>query len=440
MAKAIIMPKFGFTQEESTIAIWLRQPGEVVEKGDPICEVTTDKVNMEVEAPESGVLGGVRYPAGATVPVTEVIAYILAEGEQPPAGAAPAVAAAVPAAEAAPAAAPSSGAGAVTPVARRMAAAEGVEIASVPGSGPGGKVTRRDVADYLAARPAVPGKVRATPAARRVARQQGLDLAAVAGSGPRGRVQEVDALAVAQAVPVPAPLAAPSGQPVIIPLEGMRRTIADRMQASYQDAPHVLFTHDIDMTRAISFREYANARLPEGQPRISMTALIVKAVAWTLRQHPLFNSYLLGDEIHMLPDVNVGVAVALDPGLIVPVVREADRKGLVQIGAEVADLSARARSNHLRPGDVTDGTFTVSNLGMYGIDFFTAIINPPQVGILAVARTAKRFVPGEHDEPVVKPMMTVTLSADHRVIDGAQCAQFIATLRDALEEPSTILL
>jgi len=463
MAKEIIMPKFGFTQEESTIVAWLKQEGDRVEKGEPIAECTTDKVNMEIEAPEDGILGGIRYPAGATVPVTEIIAYVLQEGETLPEASATAAPAA-PAAEAVPAAPPrddaDAGEAGATPLARRIAEAEGVDLSAVVGTGAGGKVTREDVERYVAAmRTAEPadGKVRATPAARRAAREQGLDLAAIAGSGPRGRVQEADVLAAAEAqaaaapapvagpvptsAPQPAvPVAAPVGEPQVIPLEGMRRTIAQRMQQSYQQAPHVSFTLDVDMTKAIAFREYANQRIPEGQPRISMTALIIKAVAWALRQHPMVNSYLIRDEILVMPDVNVGMAVALEDGLIVPVIRNADRKGLVQIGQEVVDLSRRARSGELRPEEVADGTFTVSNLGMFGIDRFTAIINPPQVGILAVGRIAKRFVPGENDEPVAKPLMTVTLVTDHRVIDGAQSAQFVATLRDALEEPASILL
>ncbi|GAB4471350.1 MAG: dihydrolipoamide acetyltransferase [Anaerolineae bacterium] len=461
MAKAVIMPKFGFTQEESTIVAWLKQEGDFVERGDPIAEVTTDKINMEIEAPETGYLRGIRFQAGEEVPVTEVIAYILQEGESIPTGEpapaeeAPAAAAPAPA-EAVPSPAGGQVIAAVTPVARRMAEAEGIDLTQVEGTGPGGKITREDVEAYLAGRgaePATPGAVRATPAARRVAREHDLDLAAIPGSGPRGRVQEADALAAAQAAAAPAPLPAPApaavtaprpapaapGEPVVIPMEGMRRTIAERLQASYQEAPHVTFTLDIDMTAAIALREAANKRLAEGQPRVSMTAVLIKACAWALRQHPTVNAYLIKDQIMLMPDVNVGMAVALDAGLIVPVIRSADRKGLLEIGAEVADLTARAREGRLHPTDVMDGTFTVSNLGMYGIDRFTAIINPPQVAILAVGRTAKRFVPDENDQPVARPMMTVTLVVDHRVIDGAVAAQFVSTLRDALEDPSTLL-
>ncbi len=448
MAKAIIMPKFGFTQEESTIVAWLKNEGDVVEKGDPIAEVTTDKIDMEVEAPADGILGGIRRQAGETVPVTEVIAYILAEGEEPPppeeAPARAPVADSLPGpAESAPPPAADA-----TPVARRVASAEGIDLAAIAGSGPGGKITRGDVEAYAAGRELTPsdegnGRVRATPAARRVARERGIDLATVAGTGPRGRIQEADALAaVEQAAPpaVPTPAPVPAGEVEVIPLEGMRKTIADRMQQSYQQAPHITLTRDIDMTNAITFRRYANDRLPDGAPRISMTALIVKAAAWALREYPIMNAHLTGDAIYLMPNVNVGVAVALDGGLIVPVVHDADRRGLREVGAAVADLAARAREARLRPGDLDGGTFTVSNLGMLGIDHFTAILNPPEVGILAVGRTTERFVPGERGEPVAKPIMTVTLAVDHRAVDGALGAHFLAALCDAIEEPASIIL
>lgn len=457
MAKEIIMPKFGFTMEESTIVQWLVQEGAVVEQGDPICEVTTDKINMEVEAPADGIIAGIRYQAGDVVPVTDIIAWVIQEGEQvpdmpapskiPASTAEPAAPAPVPAANAAPA---SSNNVAATPIARRMAEAEGVDLSQVAGSGPEGKITREDVERYLQDQSAAGGKVRATPAARRVAREHSLDLAMITGTGPRGRVQEVDALAAAANKTRPAaagtmaaaPMVSivPSGEPQIIPLEGMRRTIAQRLQASYQQAPHILFTIDINMSKANEFRKYANERVPEGQLRISMTAIIVKATAWALRRYPIVNSYLMDDRIMIMPDVNVGMAVALEDGLIVPVIHHADQKGLMQIGSEVVDLSERARTGHLRPQEVADGTFTISNLGMYGIDQFTSIINPPQVGILSVGRIAKRFVPGEHDEPLALPLMTVTLAVDHRVIDGAVGANFLTAVRDALEEPASVLL
>lgn len=448
MAATVIMPRFGMTQEQSTIVAWLVEEGSYVQKGDPICEVTTDKINMEVEAPADGYLKGIRHQAGDVVPVTEVIAYIVAEGEEVPAGSPAAASAAVVSEAAVP---PPAQAPAATPVARRLAEAEGIDLAAIVGSGVGGKIVREDVEKALAARSsrAIDGKVRATPAARRLAREHGVDLAAITGSGPQGRVQGSD---VRAALAAPRPAAAPAPVPIpappveagsvlrVIPLEGMRGTIARRMQASYQQAPHITFTLDVDMTHALALRADAAARLPEGHPGVSLTAVIVKVCAWALRQHPLLNSHLVEDKIIVYQDVNIGMAVALDEGLIVPVIHHADRKGLIEIGAEVADLAQRSRENRLRADDITGGTFTVSNLGMFGVDRFTAILNPPEVGILAVGSLTKRFVPDEHDQPLLRPFITLTLSADHRAVDGATAARFLATLREALEQPARALL
>ena len=467
MAKSIIMPKFGMTQEEATIVRWLVREGDWVEQGDPLCEVTTDKINMEVEAPGDGVLAGIRFAEGETVPVTETIAYLLARGEALPEsapGPAPASVseAQVPnrsAAEPQPAESLGDGEIKATPVARRMAAAEQVELASVPGSGLEGRITREDVERYLTGRPpeaaeqlagppGAAGKVRASPAARRLAKQHGIALDAVAGSGPAGRVQgwdvESTAATLAAARSAPAPVGMPiippesipfqaGGQPLVIPLEGMRRTIAERMQASAQQAPHIMLTMDIDMGRAQAMRDNFNTRLGGDKASISMTAVLVKACAAALKEHPLLNSYFRKDQILVMPQVNVGVAVAIEEGLIVPVIRDADQKSLVQIGQEVNALSRRAREGALQPQDVVDGTFTLSNLGMFGVDHFTAIINPPQVAILAAGRIARRFVPDEFDRPVPRSMMAITLSVDHRVIDGVGASRFLNTLRSILE-------
>ena len=220
----------------------------------------------------------------------------------------------------------------------------------------------------------------------------------------------------------------------------MRRTSATRLQKSFQEAPHVFFDAAIDVTAAEALRAAANARLAKDQPKISLTAILAKACAWALGRHPLLNSWLVGDEIQVLGPVNLGVAVALDEGLIVPVVKDAAGLGLAQLAAAIADLAERARTNRLRPDDVADGTFTISNLGMFGVDRFTAIINPPQVGILAVSRARAQFVPDEQGRPVSRPILTVTLSADHRVVDGAVAARFLKDLRDGLETPSLLLV
>ncbi len=441
MAKEVIMPRFGMTQEEGTIVRWIVKDGERVEYGDPLCEVTTDKVNMEVEAPADGILAGIRHPEGVTVPVTEIIAYIVAEGESPPEDEPEKVTrqtADKPASQTTQPAVKIPGNDReiiATPVARRMAAQENIELTAIPGSGTDGKITRRDVKDYLDnnigiadVQPAG-GKVRASPAARRLARQRGIELSQIQGSGPGGRVQGLDLREVASPqMPYPA-----GAGPKILKLEGMRRTIAERMQTSWQTIPHIMFTLDIDMSRAIAMRENLNASHSTDKPGISITAVLIKACAAALRQHPLLNSYFLNEEILIMPEVNVGLAVALDEGLIVPVIHQTDQKNLNQIGIEVRDLSNRAREGKLHPRDVMDGTFTLSNLGMLGVDQFTAIINPPQVAILAVGRTAKRFIPDKAGHPMLRPMMTVTLSVDHRVVDGAEAARFLSTLQAILE-------
>ena len=230
----------------------------------------------------------------------------------------------------------------------------------------------------------------------------------------------------------------------IIPLVGMRRTIAERLQKSAQEAPHITFDIDVDVSAAEALRGRANNLLKPGQKRVSLTAILAKSVAWALQRNPLLNAWMLntpqGQEIHVLASVNLGIAVALETGLIVPVVPNAASKGILQLSEEINDLAERARSAKLRPDEVAEGTFTLTNLGMFGIDRFSAIINPPQVAILAASRISKQFIPGENDQPMVRPLMTLTLSADHRAVDGAVAARFMADLREALERPDSMTL
>ncbi len=440
MAKPVIMPKFGFTQETSVIVRWLVQPGAYVEQGDPIAEVSTDKVDMEVEAPASGILDGVQYAEGEEVPVTAVIAYIRQPDEALPPEASTSQKAVPPPPK--PIVTPAEGDGSlrVTPVARRVAADLGVDITQVQGSGPGGRVTRKDVEAHAVQRQeepksdvAHPHKVRAVPAARRLARELGLDLEKVLGTGPRGRIQSSDVQAAVQTMGA-------SGVDERIPLTGMRRTIALRMQQSWQQAPHITFDADIDVTALEMLRRRANANLPEGHPRVSLTALIAKACAWALEQHPRMNARLEEDHIRLLPDIHIGIAVALEDGLIVPVIHHVNQKGVWTVAADIHAVAQRARQGKLRAEDMQGGGFTISNLGMFRVDRFTAIINPPETGILAVGRVRKRFVPDENDQPVLRPIMTITLSADHRVVDGAIAAQFLDDLRTALEHPDMMIL
>jgi pyruvate dehydrogenase E2 component (dihydrolipoamide acetyltransferase) len=491
VAVPVIMPKLEMAQETATVVEWLKREGEPVEKGEPLLTVETDKVTVEVESSASGILAGVRVAPQQVVPVTEIIAYILQPGEELDESVNQRIS------ESASWQTSKSQGQSVTPVAQRLAEAHGVELGAIIGTGPGGRITKADVEATMAATsrlvaelPPGPGKVRATPAARRIARERGLNLAQIAGSGPRGRIQAADVLTF---TPAPAVIPAPTAE--VVPLRGMRRTIAERMTASYRTAPHITLTVRVDMS---GFEE-ARARLKAkaeatGQPHVSATALIVKAVAWALKRHPWLNSTLRQSsgqglrqssgkalrqgsgqglrqnsgqalrqdsgqalrqdsgqglrqdsghgeegEIHLLPEINVGVAVAVEEGLIVPVVRQADRKGVAEIAAEVNDLAARAREGRLTLADVAGGTFTISNLGPFGIEQFTAIINPPQAAILAVGATQPEAVVAEGNQVIVRPMMRMTLSADHRIVDGAVAARFLADLREALEAPTLLL-
>jgi pyruvate dehydrogenase E2 component (dihydrolipoamide acetyltransferase) len=424
MATPVIMPKLEMTQETATVVEWLKREGEPVEKGEPLLTVETDKVTVEVEAPATGILGDVRAGPGDVVPVTQVIAQVLSAEE----------AAASSRAAETPSNGPPPAPARATPVAQRLAAAAGMDVAAMPGSGARGRVTKADV---LAAAAGDTGRVRATPAARRLARERGLALEGMAGSGPRGRVQAADVPAQAPNPPATGGRAPVEAQ--IVPLAGMRRTIAERMTLSHQTVPHITLTVRVDMSGFEAARARLNTKAQAGGgPHVSVTALVVKAVAWALRRHPILNGTLRGEEIHLLPEVNVGVAVALEEGLIVPVVHAADRKSLAEVAAAVNDLSARARQGRLTPADVAGGTFTVSNLGPFGVEQFTAIINPLQAGILALGAMQPEgvVVDGRLE---VRPVLRLTLSADHRIVDGAVAARFLADLRAALEEPLLLL-
>lgn len=449
MAKEIIMPKFGFTQEVGKVVAWLKQEGDYVEAGDPIMEVETDKVVMEIEAPATGYLAGLKVAAGDEVPVTEIIGYVIAQGEQLPQAAPSAAPEPQPSVSTVPPETPLLTK--ATPLAQRIAQSQSIDLTTVVGTGPQGRVTKRDVEQVLASSS---DKVRATPAARRIAREQNVPLERIVGTGPRQRVQASDVLA-AQAAPVVtvAPPVAPpaasevSAAPTVngdqaarrLPFSGMRRAIARNLQASWQAAPHIFFTADADLTAAQSLVQWGGKAAPEGV-KVTLTAVILKATAWALTRHPMINSHIGSDEIIQFEDVNLGMAVALDNGLVVPVIHHAHQLGIVALAQEVTRLSAAAKAGKLRPDDLTGGTFSVSNLGMYPVKQFTAIINPPQVGILAVGRAQRVFVPDEQDQPSLKSLVSLTLSVDHRAVDGATAAAFLGDVVAALEQPERILL
>jgi len=470
MPITVIMPKYEMAQETGKIARWLKAEGAAVEKGEPILEIETDKTNIEVEARADGVLTGICAEPGQVIPVGQPIAYIIKPGETwPPVIVQPAaVTPASPTADATPQ--ESSTAPRVTPVAERMAAEHGVDLRVVVGTGPGGRITREDVEAHLAAQAAntapsreTDGKVKAVPAARRLARELGVDLSTVTGTGPEGRIQseDVEQAAAAAKVAIPAvpeiipalpqdlpsssapPQGLPAARPAvrrIVPLTNIRRTIAERMTQSVREAPQFTVEVDVDMGRAMTivqdFRDGAGAA--QG-PKITVTALLVKACAWALAQFPAANAMYEANQIVEWDEVNIGVATAIDQGLIVPVVHNADRLGLKEIAARLTELTVRARENRLKLDDLQGGTFTISNLGMFGTDRFTAILNPPQAAILAVGRVAKRAMVGADDRIEVRQMASLALTADHRVLDGAAGAQFLALIQRALEHPGLLL-
>lgn len=449
MPVPFIMPKFDMDQEKATIISWSKKEGDFIKFDETVLTVETEKVAIDVPAPATGTLARILFKDGDVVPVTQVIAYILKEGETlanlpptadvPPPSAKPepfdpAQGKAVPIAQTVTAAQAASVP--ATPVALRMAKEEGVDLSRVQASGD--RITREDVERYLASQKMV-GRVTvaATPAARRVARESGVALETVAGSGPGGRVQSADVLA-AKPVSVSA---THEREAEVVPLTSIRRTIAERMQHSFQELPHIALTVDVDMTEAENVRKRFNVQAEKlGQPRVTLTALMIKVTAWALTRNPYLNASFNGDSISLWKDVNIGVATAAPHGLIVPVLKGADHLGVSEINMRLVDLAERARENKLKLEDVQGGTFTISNLGMFGIRQFRAVINPPESAILAVGgivRTPK--VVDDQDRVEVRPMMSLTLSADHRVIDGIVAARFLSDLVTGLESPSMLL-
>ncbi len=448
MATPVIMPKFGMAQEEGTIIRWLKRDGEQVTKGEVILEVLTDKIDMEVEAPATGILRDIRYGVDETVPVTTVIASIAAPGEEariaqsaPPAK--PRVAEAVDELDApAPAR--------VSPVAQRMAEAQGVDLQQVQGSGVQGRITSADVARSKpqsaathAVETAQPAQaVRATPAARRLAREQARSLESITGSGPSGRIQAAD---IAPAQPVHATddtLSGGEAQPSA-PLRGMRKTIATRLSQSWRDVPHIFLTSSVEMTEALALRDALAPDMDAAGARLTLNTILAFAATAALARKPRLNGWLesRGGELWLSEqtEVNLGIAVALDEGLIVPVLHNAAAVRLVAFAQQMELLTTRARSGGLTPDDVAGATFTISNLGIYPVDNFTALINPPQIAILAIGRMQMQPV-WDGGAFVARPRIQLTLSADHRAVDGATAAQFLAALKQILEEPRRLLL
>jgi pyruvate dehydrogenase E2 component (dihydrolipoamide acetyltransferase) len=392
----VIMPSLGFDMTEGLLARWLKNEGDPVIKGQAIAEIETEKATVEIEAAAAGILARIIVHAGETVPVGTLIGVIAEAGEE---------VMAVPAPTPAPPAPP--------------------PPASVPKAGEGAAPSE--------------ARVKASPVARKMADEAGLDLSRVKGTGPGGRVVERDVQAAIATGSAPAPPGVPAGPAPVatVPLNRMRKTIARRMTESKTTAPHFYITVEINMDDAMKMREQLNGLAPEAE-RISVNDLIVAAAARTLARFPALNASYREDNLEMHSKVNIGIVVALEDGLIPPVLRDADKKSLRRIAAESRALTERARANKLRSDDLGGGTFTVSNLGMFDVDEFIAIINPPEAAILAVGAVTRRPVAAA-GEIRIGLLMKTTLSVDHRVADGAQAGRFMQEFKKLMENPVTLL-
>jgi pyruvate dehydrogenase E2 component (dihydrolipoamide acetyltransferase) len=425
MPATVIMPALELAQETGKVLRWLKNPGDRVSKGEPIVEIETDKVTVEVEAPAAGVLGEVTAQPGDVVPVGKTIALIFAAGEARGAAATPPAASSTPATTP-PIPAPAASGVRASPLARKIAEQHGVDLARVKTAT--GRIEKADVLAHVESQKAAAGNgapprvAAASPKARRLAAERGLDLATLRGSGPDGAVLAAD-------VPAAERAAAPG-------VSNVWRIMAERMTASWTTAPHFYLVREVNVGRLATWRERAST---QAGVRLTYTDLLVKLVAAAIAQHPRVNVSWKDGTIVQHADVNVGLAVALDEGLVVPVLHRADTLSLAEIAARREDVVTRAQAGKLRPADIQGGGFTMSNLGMFGVDAFSAIVNPPQAAILAVGRIADRVV-ALNGQPAVQPTMVLTLSCDHRALDGARGAQFLGALADLVEEPLALLV
>ena len=437
MPKEVIMPALGMAQDEGVLLRWLKKEGEMVQAGEPLMEVATDKVDVQVEAPASGLLTAVTAQEGDEIPVGQVIALIAAEGEELPAKpvSAPLATDIEDSEGEPPAQSVPSQSRVPSPVAARMAAQHGIDLADVPAVG--GRISREDIEAHMRAAGAGV-RVLASPKARRLARERGIDLASLAGNGPQGAVLAADVPltvqppteSITQPQPVPAPAASPPDQPTV---SRMWQIMAQRLTASWTSVPHFYLVREVDATGLQGWRSLLASKTPD-RVNVTYTDLLTKLTALSLARFPRLNASWRDGEILFNPDINIGLAVAVPEGLLVPVVHKADQLQVEDIAARRTDLVARANRASLLPDDFAGGTFTISNLGMYGVDAFNAIVNPPQAAILAVARITDRVVAVD-GQPAVRPMLTLTLSCDHRAVDGVMAAQFLDTLAALIEEP-----
>jgi pyruvate dehydrogenase E2 component (dihydrolipoamide acetyltransferase) len=424
MATEVILPKVDMVMETGTFVEWLKQEGDPVKKGEPLFVISTDKAAMEIESPATGILCGLRANPNQVIPVTSVLAFIVAEGESLPGTAAVMSPVTAPVKQ-------------VTAQSKTYAATV-LQSSGMPGAAFG------------------KGKPRATPVARRMASEMGLDLRSITGRGQHGRIHKADILLAAEQQAVkfvppspdvtPAALPSPSlqiplpaaRQKQVVPLAGPRKIIAERMAYSAATTPHITLTLSIDMSEASRMRDRVQPEFEKAGHHLSFTAIIARTVAFVLRQHPYLNASLAGDNIILWDDVHLGIAASLQDYLIVPVIRESQNKTLREIVAELKSLVERTRTRRLSPAEMSGSTFTISNLGMYGIESFISILNPPEAAILSVGKIREQQVQTQAGVAWV-PVMSVTVCADHRILDGVMVARFLADLKTTLENPYLLI-
>ena len=394
MAHNIVMPALEMAQENGKLLSWRKKEGESVTKGEPLLEIETDKAVVEIESPGDGILAGVKAHEGDVIPVGQTIAWIVLPGEKPPAETQPSA------------------------TGRRME----TKVSSAPPA----------AAAKTSSGPAIASAVRISPKARRLAREHGIDLSRVRGTGSEGEIlaEDVQALVASPGSAKEAP--APGTLEV---MSSIARLMAERTTQSWTSVPHFFVVRDADAGALVEAREKLGSGIEKAQGvRVTHTDVLVALAARVLGKHPRLNASWTGEGIRLNPEVNIGIAMAVNDGVVAAAIPGAQTKNLGEIAALRHDLTERARAGRLRPADVTGATFTISNLGMYKVDAFSAIINPPQAAILAVGRITDRVVPVE-GEPGIRPMMTLTLSSDHRVVDGARAASFLNDLADAIQDP-----
>jgi len=464
VATEVRMPKWGLTMKEGKVSKWFKMEGDTVLRDEPLFEVETSKITNTVPSPTDGILFQIVIPAGEIVPVQTIVAIIAAPGETPERISPGTASTTPPKAEAQPIETPPEEEKpfvSASPIARRLAKEWGIPISRVKGTGPDGRITEQDIKQFKAERDAQAAtpigkastagnaEISVDPKVAAFAEQAGVDLSRITGTGPGGKITKADVLRAmnpnpsskAQQSAARQPAHAPSASPgTILPLAGMRKIIADNMMASIHQSAQLSVFVEIDATRLLSLHQKIKDKYGiDEQVRISINDIVALAVCRSLKEHPMMNSWLTDEGIVLHAEVNLGIAVALPDGLVVPNVKDAGSKGLLELSANIRRVVELARHGKLTFDEIQGGTFTITNVSRLGIDGFTPILNPPETGILGVGRIVQKPGIDETGQIAIRSFMTLSLTFDHRVVDGAPAMRFLRTLADYLEEPVMLL-